>query len=144
MGKVSLAELEQIAIEEVPYVGQLGVKFESAEDGDVVARLPVDGEGAMTRPGGTISGPVMMGIADYVMYACVMSKIGRVKLAVTTNLTANFLRRPKPVDIIAEGRLLKCGKRLAVGEVVLFSEGEPDDPICHVTATYSIPPPEAR
>ena len=61
--------------------------------------------------------------------------------AVTTNLTANFLRRPAPVDMIAEGRILKLGKRLAVGEVSLYTDGDPD-PVCHVTATYSIPPQE--
>ena len=105
-------------------------------------RMPVDA--SHMRPGGTVSGPVLMGLADLVMYALVLSRIGPVKLAVTTNLTANFLRRPGTADLMAEGRLIKCGKRLAYGEVTLYSDGEPDDPVCHVTSTYSIPPPEAR
>jgi len=67
-----------------------------------------------------------------------MTSLGRVELAVTTNLNINFLRRPAAVDVIAEARLLKLGKRLAVGEVELFSAGDPEM-VAHVTATYSIP-----
>jgi acyl-coenzyme A thioesterase PaaI-like protein len=80
-----------------------------------------------------------MALADLTMYAVVMSLIGRVELAVTTSLNCNFLRRPRPADLIAEGRILKLGKRLAVGEVSLYSEGSPE-PVAHVTCTYSIPP----
>ena len=90
------------------------------------------------RPGGTISGPIMMALADFAMYVAVLSAIGWVPLAVTTNLTINFLKRPAPRDLIAEARLLKLGKRLAVGEVGLRSDGD-DDLVAHVTATYSIP-----
>ena len=68
----------------------------------------------------------------------VLSLLGRVDLAVTTNLTCNFLRRPKPVDLIGDGRILKLGKRLAVGEVLLYSDGE-TEPVAHVTCTYSLP-----
>jgi acyl-coenzyme A thioesterase PaaI-like protein len=81
----------------------------------------------------------MMGLADYTMYAVVLSLIGRVELAVTTNLNCNFLRRPTPGDLIADGRIIKLGKRLAYGEVTICSDGDAD-PVAHVTATYSIPP----
>ena len=80
-----------------------------------------------------------MGLADYALYAAILSRIGRVELAVTTNLNANFLRRPKPADLIAKARLIKLGRRLAVGEVELYSDGD-DDMVAHVTSTYSIPP----
>ena len=140
MAQITVAEMERITREEVPYVGQLGVQFVSLGDGTAVARLPVASADNLLRPGGTVSGPVMMGLADVVMYACVISRIGLQLMAVTTNLNANFLRRPSPVDIQAEGRLLKCGKRWAYGEVTIFSEGEKDDPVCHVTTTYSLPP----
>jgi acyl-coenzyme A thioesterase PaaI-like protein len=73
------------------------------------------------------------------MYALVLSGIGRVELAVTINLNINFLRKPGPADIIGEGRMIKLGRRLAVSEVTLYSEGDPD-PVAHVTGTYSIPP----
>jgi uncharacterized protein (TIGR00369 family) len=93
----------------------------------------------MLRPGGTVSGATLMALADCAMYMLVLSAIGPVSLAVTTNLNINFLRKGGPgQDVLAEARLLKLGKRLAVGEVRLLS-GDSSDPIAHVTATYSIP-----
>jgi uncharacterized protein (TIGR00369 family) len=91
------------------------------------------------RPGGTISGPAMMALADVSLYVAVLSSIGPIALAVTTNLNINFLRKPGRRDLISECRLLKLGKRLAVGEVTILSDGE-DEPVAHVTGTYSIPP----
>lgn len=90
------------------------------------------------RPGGTISGPTMMELADFAMYVAVFSAVGPQPLAVTTNLNINFLRKPGKGDLIAEARLMKVGKRLAVGEVTIFSEGLAE-PVAHVTSTYSIP-----
>jgi uncharacterized protein (TIGR00369 family) len=91
------------------------------------------------RPGGTVSGPTMMGLADMVMYALVLSAVGKVPLAVTTNLSINFLRKPEPKDLIAEGRMMKLGKALAVGDVVIRSDGS-DNMVAHAVVTYSIPP----
>lgn len=90
------------------------------------------------RPGGTISGPTMMELADFAMYVAVFSAYGPVPLAVTTNLSINFLRKPAKSGLIADARLMKIGKRLAVGEVMIFSEGV-SEPVAHVTSTYSIP-----
>jgi uncharacterized protein (TIGR00369 family) len=90
------------------------------------------------RPGGTVSGATMMALADFTIYLAVLSAIGWVPLAVTTNLSINFLKKPGPRDLLAEARLFKLGKRLAVGEVALRSHGE-DDMVAHVTSTYSIP-----
>jgi len=75
------------------------------------------------RPGGTISGPTMMALADFTMYVGILASIGPVPLAVITNLNINFLRKPEARDLIAECRLLKLGRRLAVGEVILLSDG---------------------
>jgi uncharacterized protein (TIGR00369 family) len=90
------------------------------------------------RPGGTISGPTMMELADFAMYVAVFSAIGSQPLAVTTNLNINFLRKPAQADLIADAKLMKVGKRLVVGEVTITSAGS-DDPVAHVTAIYSIP-----
>ena len=95
------------------------------------------------RPGGTISGPTMMALTDFAMYVAVLASIGPVPLAVTTNLNINFLRKPTQRDLIAEARLIKLGKRLAVGDVAIYSDGE-ENMVAHATSTYSIPPPEAR
>ena len=91
------------------------------------------------RPGDTVSGPTLMALADVAMYAALLGEIGLVPLAVTTNLNINFLRKPAQRDVIGEAKLLKVGRRLAVGEVTLYSEGDPE-PVAHVTCTYSIPP----
>jgi uncharacterized protein (TIGR00369 family) len=90
------------------------------------------------RPGGTISGPTMMELADFAMYVAVFSVAGRIPMAVTTNLNINFLRKPGRGDLVADAKLLKVGKRLVVGEVAIYSDGE-CDPVAHVTSTYSIP-----
>ncbi|MBN8964701.1 MAG: PaaI family thioesterase, partial [Rhizobiales bacterium] len=89
---------------------------------------------ALLRPGGTISGPAMMALADFAMYVAVLASIGPVPLAVTTSLNINFLRRPAPADLLAECRLLKLGKRLAVGEIAIRSSGG-EDIVAHATST---------
>lgn len=92
------------------------------------------------RPGGTVSGPTMMTAADYALYIAILGEIGIVALAVTTNLSTNFLRKPSAdQDIRAACRLMKVGKALIVGDVWLYSL-DSDEPIAHVVGTYSIPP----
>jgi uncharacterized protein (TIGR00369 family) len=135
--KVSVEELEQMARENVPFMGSLAMQVESVLPGEVTVRVPWRDE--FIRPGGTTAGPVMMAVADFAMWGVVLSLIGRVDLAVTTNLSINFLRRPPPGDVVARARILKLGKRLAVGEVHLHA-GEAEDLVAHVTSTYSIPP----
>jgi uncharacterized protein (TIGR00369 family) len=94
-----------------------------------------------SRPGGTVSGPTLMSIADGVAYMVLLSRIGPAALAVTSNLNINFLRRPGMVDLVADARLLKLGRTLAVTEVLLYSDGgDPDDlsrPVAQATVTYS-------
>jgi uncharacterized protein (TIGR00369 family) len=90
------------------------------------------------RPGGTISGPVIMMLADVAMYVALLATIGWQPLAVTTSLNINFLRKPSPRALEAECRLLKLGKRLAVGDISIRSHGE-GNVVAHATSTYSIP-----
>lgn len=91
------------------------------------------------RPGGTVSGPVLMTVADVALYVAILGEIGIVPLAVTTSLTINFLRKPSPDDdIIGVCKIIKLGRSLAVGEVSLYSEGN-EDPVAHAVGTYSIP-----
>jgi uncharacterized protein (TIGR00369 family) len=92
------------------------------------------------RPGGTVSGPLLMAVADVAIYVAVLATIGIVPLAVTTNLNINFLRKP-PADrpIIGKCRLLKVGRILAIGEVALYSDGT-EEMVAHAVGTYSIPP----
>lgn len=136
--EITIEAFDALVREELPYAWEQGFRVERLEAGEARVRMPI--ARLHLRPGGTVSGPAMMGLADYTMYAIVLSRIGVRKMAVTTNLNANFLRLPAPRDLIAEGRLLKLGKRLAYGEVTICSEGD-QEPVCHVTSTYSMPPP---
>ena len=133
MALVSIAEVMKLIDEDIPSVAETGLVFEEISDTKVSTRLPFDA--SSLRPGGTISGPTMMGLADMVVFVCVLARIGIVKDAVTTNLNANFLRKPAPSDLIAEGRLIKCGRRLAYGEVSMFSDTDPENLVFHATGT---------
>ena len=94
------------------------------------------------RPGGTVSGPTLMAMVDFGFYLLVLGRLGPVAHAVTTNLNINFMRKPEPVDLLGEGRLLKLGKSLAVGDFTVWSDGQ-KEPVAHATVTYSIPPKRA-
>ncbi|MGV6847787.1 MAG: PaaI family thioesterase [Marinibacterium sp.] len=92
------------------------------------------------RPGGTVSGPAIFGLADVTVYAMVLSMIGRQSLAVTTNCSIDFMRKPAAGrDLMAEGRLLKLGRTLAVGDVLITSHGD-IRPVARASLTYAIPP----
>ncbi len=135
---MSTAEIEAFLDREFPEIHLHGRIFSVEAVSHGRARLRMAYHASQLRPGGTISGPAMMTLADLALYVAVLGAIGPVGLAVTTNLSINFLRKPEPRALIAECRLLKLGKRLAVGEVTLHSEGS-EDVVAHVTGTYSIP-----
>jgi uncharacterized protein (TIGR00369 family) len=135
---LSADEIAKLLAAEFPqafYDGS-GLSIERVDYGDVRVRKAFHED--HLRPGGTISGPTMMELADFAMYVAVFSAVGPQPLAVTTNLNINFLRKPAQADLIADARLMKVGKRLAVGEVAIYSDGE-DEPVAHVTSTYSLP-----
>ena len=138
IAKMTVAELEAYLHVEFPQVFRDGdITIESADGTSCLLRQRYSDR--MLRPGGTVSGPTLMALADFAMYVVLLSAIGPIGLAVTTNLNINFLRKGQPgQDVLAAARLLKLGKRLAVGEVNLLSGASPD-PIAHVTSTYSIP-----
>jgi uncharacterized protein (TIGR00369 family) len=108
--------------------------------GSMSALLRLAYHPSQLRPGGTISGPAIFALADVALYVAILAQIGREKLAVTTNLNINFLTKPAPRDLLGEARLMRLGKRLAVGEVRIWSEGAENALCAHATGTYSIPP----
>jgi uncharacterized protein (TIGR00369 family) len=136
MTKMTAEELEAFLYSHFPDDEHRGFRVERVADNFAEVRLVYHSR--HLRPGGTISGPALMTLADTAMYMALLAMIGPVALAVTTNLNINFLRKPAQKDVIAEARLLKLGKRLAVGEVTMRSDGE-IDPVAHATLTYSIP-----
>ena len=131
-------EVEAFILREFPQI-QLGRRFILEAVGPMTARMRLVADERHLRPGGTISGPTMFTLADVPLYVAILAQIGPVALAVTTNLNINFLSKPPPGDLLCDCKLLKLGKRLAVGEVFLHAPGV-DDPVAHATGTYSIPP----
>ena len=140
---LSAEEVAQLLEREFPqmYFAGSGTTIEEAWYGGCRVRRAFSDK--FLRPGGTISGPTMMGLTDFSMYVAILASIGPVPLAVTTNLNINFLRKPAARDLIAAVKLINRGKRLAVGEVEIHCDGE-EEMVAHATATYSIPPSEGR
>lgn len=121
----------------VPMAEDIDLRIERVDGERALARVPFNGR--LVRPGGTLSGPVQMALADTAMYAVVLGALGRVEMAVTSHLNINFLAKPAPVDLLAEARILRLGRRQAVCEVSLFSAGQEDVLVAHVTGTYALP-----
>jgi uncharacterized protein (TIGR00369 family) len=136
---LTAAELEQRLAAEFPEAFHADSGLAILEARHRGARMRMTPPKSSLRPGGTVSGPVLMLLADVTAYVAVLASIGWVPLAVTTSLNINFLRKPKLGALVAECRLLKLGKRLAVGDVTIWAEGD-EEPVAHATSTYSIPP----
>ena len=136
--KLSVKELERLLSAEFPemFNPQSGYAIEELWHGGCRVRKHFNAQSL--RPGGTIAGTAMMALADFAVYVAILGTIGWVPLTVTTSLNINFLKKPAPRDLVGEAKLLKLGKRLAVGGVSICSEGE-DDLVAHATSTYSIP-----
>ena len=130
------ADLHRFLKEEFPQAPP-GITVESVDDTTIRVRQVT--EDRHLRPGGTISGPTLMAMVDCGFYLLLLSRLGPVAMAVTTNLNINFMRKPDPGHLVGEGRLLKLGKTLAVGDFTIWNEGE-TDPVAHATVTYAIPP----
>ena len=135
MSKVSIEAFNAIIGSELPSAAETGIYLQSIEHGEAELVLPYSA--SSLRPGGTIAGPSMMLLADVCMYAVVLSMLGDIRLAVTTSLNINFLRKPANTDLVGRGSIIKLGKRLAVIEVSIYSD---EDIVAHATGTYSIPP----
>lgn len=142
-----MADISQIIFSKPELEAFIAREFPQAVGEYVVERFTP--EGALVRlkvaerhlrPGGTVSGPAMFGLADVAFYYALLGRIGPVGLAVTTGAAIDYMRKPvQGVDLLAEVRLLKLGRALAVGDVLLRSEGQ-ELPVARANFTYSIPP----
>lgn len=138
MVKLSVAEVEAFLAREFPQIAGSG-DFAVVEVGPMKARFRLLHGEHHLRPGGTVSGPTMFALADVGMWIAILAQIGPIGMAVTTNLNINFLRLPGAVDLVADCRVLKLGKRLAVTECGI-APAAGGELVAHATATYSIPP----
>jgi len=135
--EMTIDALHEFMAEQFPQVAE-DFTIEQLDEEGVRVRLNVAER--HLRPGGTVSGPSMFALADVAVYLAVLARIGPRALAVTTNCSLDFMRKPAAgVDLVAECRLLKLGRVLAVGDVLIRSEGMAQ-PVARATMTYSIPP----
>jgi uncharacterized protein (TIGR00369 family) len=124
---------------EFPQIHYGGRSYVVEEVGPMTARVRMIYHERHVRPGGTLSGPSMMALADLALYAAILGQLGPVALAVTTNLSFSFLRKPPQRDLVGECTLFKLGRTLAAGEVRIRSDAS-GEMVCHATGTYAIPP----
>ncbi|MBP7240550.1 PaaI family thioesterase [Amaricoccus sp.] len=134
--KMSIPELHAFLAEVFP---QMAGRFEIVGLEPFRARVRMTAGETDLRPGGTVSGPAMFGLADVAFYIVTLAMIGPEPLTVTTNCSIDFLRKPAPGALVAEARLLKLGRSLSVGDVLIFSEGVAE-PVARAGLTYAIPP----
>ena len=136
--KMNAADLQAFLARDFPQVVD-DFEFVSIEPGVVVMALSASDK--HLRPGGTVSGPSMFGLADVCAYFCILAVLGPVGLAVTTNCAIDFMRKPAPGRLLCKMELLKLGRALAVGEGRIYVEGDEARPVARASLTYSIPPP---
>ena len=136
---MTIEEISTFLDREFPQIHADGsvYRFERIAPGTAVMRLSATDR--HLRPGGTVSGPSLMTLADLAAYVVILGHIGPVALAVTTNLNINFLVKPQPVDLLAEANILRLSRRQAVCEVSLYSAGNEAELVAHVTGTYALP-----
>lgn len=134
--KLTTAELQALITDGVPLAGQLGCRVLELDYGTATLGLPWRQE--LLRPGGTIGGPAMMTLADVAIWGAVLSMIGPMPLAVTTDLTFHFLKKPPPGDLLARARTLQLGRRLAIADCTITAADDPR-PLTHAVGTYALP-----
>jgi len=134
--RITAAELSELLRETIPLTRLLDLRVTEIGWGTCTVLLP--GSETTLRAGGTVSGPALFAMADTALYGAVLSRIGLEPLAVTSDLSLRFLRKPPPDDLHGVGTLIRLGRRQAVGEVRLFG-ADPDQLVAHATGTYSLP-----
>lgn len=138
MPRMDAQALERFLDDTFPQARAAGFRIAAVDDARV--ELTLRTTAAHLRPGGTVSGPTLMTLADSAAYFIILARLGPVALAVTTNLEIHFLRKPEPGELRATATLLKLGKRIAVARVEIHGD-DGDELLAHATVTYSIPPP---
>ena len=130
-------DIETIIQQGLPAAKEQGLHIDAIGADWAEARLAYSP--MMLRPGGSISGPTIMGLADSAMYAAIMATLGRVEMAVTQDLNIHFLRKPRETDLVARAHILRLGRRSVVLDVQVFSADDRDRPVAFVTGTYALP-----
>jgi uncharacterized protein (TIGR00369 family) len=137
--RLDIAHLEALIADRFPQIHSGGRTLSIEAIGERTSRVRMRYHDRMIRPGGTVSGVAMFTLADFSVYVAIIAALGEAGIhAVTSNLNINFLTKPEARDLLASVRLIRLGRRLAVGEVEIYSEGAPDM-VAHAIATYAVP-----
>ena len=137
MSELTAQDVQALIRMGLPMAEDIDLRIDRLDAEGVLARVPFHAK--LVRPGGTLSGPTIMALADAAMYALVLGCLGRVEMAVTSNLNINFLLKPRPVDLLAHASILRLSRRQAVCEVSIYSAGNEEELVAHVTGTYALP-----
>ena len=135
--KMDIDALAAFLVRDFP---QVAADFEIVEAAPPFVTLALNASTQHLRPGGTVSGPTMFALADVTAYFCILAGIGPVALAVTTNCSIDFMRKPAPGRLFCRMELLKLGRSLAVCEGRIYIQGDEGRPVARASLTYSIPP----
>ena len=135
MTTLSTAEIQAIIRRGVPLAAEWEIEVLAAEAGTALVRLPA--KPVLLRPGNTVSGPALMGLADVAMWAALLSTTEGRDDSVTSSMTVNFLRPAGSGAVLAEARLVKRGRRQVFGEIMIRAEGS-DDLATHITTTWAV------
>ena len=137
MSELTAQDVQALIRMGLPMAEDIDLRIDRLDAEGVLARVPFHAK--LVRPGGTLSGPTIMALADAAMYALVLGRLGRVEMAVTSNLNINFLVKPRPVDLLAHASMLRLSRRQAVCEVSIYSAENEEELVAHVTGTYVLP-----
>jgi uncharacterized protein (TIGR00369 family) len=137
MSKLTAQDVQALIRAGLPMADDIDLRIDRLDADGVLARVPFHTK--LVRPGGTLSGPTIMALGDAAMYALVLGRLGRVEMAVTSNLNINFLVKPRSVDLLAHATMLRLSRRQAVCEVSIYSAGNEEELVAHVTGTYVLP-----
>ncbi len=138
-GALTTDEVNRLIDDTFPEIHAQGRRLRIVSVGKAQARVALSLDPSSLRPGGTVSGPTLFTLADFSIYAALLAHLGPKAIqAVTANLNITFLARPEPVDLFADARLIRIGRRLAYADVGLYSVGRPDM-IAHATGSYALP-----
>jgi uncharacterized protein (TIGR00369 family) len=137
--RLDAQRIEALMDARFPQIHSGGRTLVIEDAGERSARVRLRHHDRHIRPGGTVSGTAMFTLADFALYVAIIATLGEVGLdAVTTNLNINFLAKPEPRDLVAKVNLIRLGRRLAVGETQIYSDGVPDM-VAHAIGTYALP-----
>lgn len=132
-------QIEALIHKGLPAAQESGLAVESVEGAEAWVRQPFAAN--QIRPGGTISGPTMMALADAAMYAVILANLAGEEMAVTQDLHIRFLRRPQQQDLLAHSKIVQQGRRAVIMETFIYSSGDVEKPVAWVTGTYALPLP---